>query len=165
MASVGTAAINYAAYGPRMPYRPSDLALGNDNLLSALNFIREGQMRALAVTSRERSPVLPDVPSLHEAGVTDLDATSWFGVQALARTPEPIVARMGQGMDTIVRSPDWTARMRDFAAEPPRPTPDGGTTPQVFAPFTRAEIARRVDVTRVSRMSFEQPTTGGRPDA
>jgi tripartite-type tricarboxylate transporter receptor subunit TctC len=112
-------------------------------------------MRALAVTSRERSSVLPDVPSLHEAGVADFDATSWFGVQAPARTPEPIIARMGAEIDVVVRDRDWNAKMREFAAEPPRLTSEGGTTPQAFAAFVGEEITRWAEVARVSRMTAE----------
>jgi tripartite-type tricarboxylate transporter receptor subunit TctC len=239
MASVGTAAINYAVYGARIPYKPQDLApvglvtrvanvvlaanssgitdiagllsrakaapgnlnygtagigssthacmelfqsltktqlqhvpyrgsgpmltevvagrvqLGCDNIPTALNFIRDGQMRALAVTSTGRSSVLPDVPTLGEAGVSGFDATSWFGVQAPARVPEAVIARMGAAIDAIVREPEWNARMRDFAADPPRLTAEGGTTPAAFAAFIAAEIARWAEVAQASHITVE----------
>ncbi|MCG7362512.1 tripartite tricarboxylate transporter substrate binding protein [Roseomonas sp. ACRSG] len=129
--------------------------LGCDNIPTALNFIRDGQMRALAVTSAGRSSVLPDVPTLREAGVSGFDATSWFGVQAPARTPEAVIAQMGGAIDAIVREPDWNARMRDFAADPPRLTAEGGTTPTAFAAFIAAEIARWAEVAQTSHMTVE----------
>jgi len=131
------------------------IELAMDNIPSALSFIRNGQIRALAVTSKERSSVLPDVPTMHEAGFADFDAVAWFGIQAPAATPAPIVARMGQAIDTVVRQPEWIAKMREFAAEPPRLTPEGGTTPEAFASFIRSEITRWAEVAQVSGMKVE----------
>ena len=126
-----------------------------DNIPSALPFIRSGQMRALAVTSLARAAVLPEVPTLDESGLSGFDATSWFGVQAPAATPAPIVVRLGTEIDAVVRDPDWIARLRDFAGEPPRLTPEGGTTPQAFAAFIGEEIAKWAEVARAGGIRVE----------
>lgn len=128
---------------------------GMDNIPSALPFVRGGQMRALAVTSLARAAVLPEVPTLDESGLEGFDATSWFGVQAPAATPTLIVARLGAEIDAVVRDPAWLARLRDFAAEPPRLTAEGGTTPHAFAAFVREEIAKWAAVAQAGGIRVE----------
>mgnify|MGYP002336266592 CR=1 FL=1 len=72
------------------------LEVGMDNIPSSLAFIKEGKLRAIATTGAKRSPVLPDVPTLDEAGVKGFEATAWFGVLAPAGTPRAIVERLGR---------------------------------------------------------------------
>jgi tripartite-type tricarboxylate transporter receptor subunit TctC len=64
------------------------------NISTVLALIRSGELTALAVTSRERSPFLPDVPTMQEAGVANYEMSTWIGVSTVARTPTPIVQRM-----------------------------------------------------------------------
>ena len=87
-----------------VPYKGSSPALVDliggqvqimfDNLPSALPQIKAGKLRAIAVTSLKRAPVLPDVPTISEGGLPGFEASSWFGVLAPAGTPAPIVARI-----------------------------------------------------------------------
>ncbi len=121
-----------------------------DNMPSCIGHIREGRLRALAVTSAKRSEALPDVPTLTEAGVPDFEATAWFGVQAPARTPPPIVARLGRELDAITRDPAYRRRIAELGGAPPDLTPEGGTTPEAFEAFIKAEIARWAEVVKVS---------------
>ncbi len=237
--TIGTGAINFAVYGPRMPYKPEDLAavglmvrvpnvlmvsnrvparsiaelialakanpgklnygsagvgtsphvcmelfkiqtgtdlahvpyrgsapmltelmadrldVGMDNIPSSLAFLREGRLRGLATTGARRSSVLPDLPTMQEAGVPDFEATAWFGVLAPARTPPPIIERLGRELDAIGKEPAFRARMAEFGAEPPALTPDGGSSPEAFAEFLRAEIAKWADVVRRSGARVE----------
>ena len=123
---------------------------GCDNMPSCIGHIRDGRLRALAVSGAGRSSSLPDVPTMAEAGVPDFEATAWFGVQAPARTPRPIIARLGTELDAVVRDPAYRARIAELGGEPPGLTPKGGTTPDAFEAFIRAEIGKWAEVVRVS---------------
>ncbi|MBW8269051.1 Bug family tripartite tricarboxylate transporter substrate binding protein [Caldovatus aquaticus] len=124
--------------------------VGCDNMPSCIGHIREGRLRALAVTSHVRSPALPEVPTLAESGVPDFEATAWFGLQAPARTPRPIVAKLGAAVDAVSKEPAVRAKLAELGADPPNLTPDGGTTPDAFEAFIRGEITKWAEVVRVS---------------
>lgn len=124
--------------------------VGVDNLPSAIGHIRDGRLRALAVTTRTRTPALPDVPTTAEGGLPGVEATAWFGIQVASRTPRPIVEAMGAAIDAVVKEPDTWARLADLGAMKPDLTPDGGTTPDAFAAFVREEVRRWTDIVRRS---------------
>ncbi len=124
--------------------------VGVDNLPSAIGHLRDGRLRALAVTTATRTPALPDCPTTAEEGLPGVEATAWFGVQMAARTPPAIVARMGEAIDAVVREPDTWARLADLGSMKPDLTPDGGTTPAAFAAFVRAEVTRWGEIVRRS---------------
>ncbi|TDH62840.1 tripartite tricarboxylate transporter substrate binding protein [Dankookia rubra] len=126
------------------------LEAGCDNIPSCIGHIRDGRLRALAVTGAERSPALPEVPTVAEGAVPGFEATSWFGVQGPARLPPPVVARLGEAIDAGTKDPAYRARLAELGADPPNLTPDGGTSPEAFAAFVRAEIAKWAEVVRVS---------------
>lgn len=89
-----------------------------DNLPTSLPFIKNGKLRALAVTSAERSTNLPDVPTMIEAGVPDFEAGSWFGILAPAGTPEAIVNKVDQAIQAAMASPEMQKRLIDLGAVP-----------------------------------------------
>ncbi|WP_291377185.1 MULTISPECIES: tripartite tricarboxylate transporter substrate binding protein [Achromobacter] len=89
-----------------------------DNLPTSLPFIKNGTLRALAVTSAERSTNLPDVPTMAEAGVPNFEAGSWFGVLAPAGTPAPIVNRIDQAIEKAMADPDMQKRVIELGAVP-----------------------------------------------
>ncbi|HEY8610269.1 MAG TPA: tripartite tricarboxylate transporter substrate binding protein [Roseomonas sp.] len=126
-----------------------------DNLPSVIGHIRDGRFRPLAVTTAQRTPALPDVPTTAEEGYPGVEATAWFGVQAPARTPRPIVERLGAEIDAIVKEPATKARLADLGGMMPELTPDGGTSPAAFTKFVRAEIAKWGDVVRKSGATVE----------
>lgn len=129
--------------------------VGMDNIPSAIPFIREGRIRALGVTSRARSPALPDVPTLAEAGVAGFEATAWFGILAPAATPRPVVERLGGLLNAVTKEPDFIRRMEELGAAPPGLTPDGGTTPAAFDAFLRSEQVRWAEVVTRSGARLE----------
>ena len=129
--------------------------VGMDNIPSALGFIRDNQLRALATTGAERSAVLPEVPTLDEAGVKGFEATAWFGLLAPARTPRAIIAHLGRETDAVARDPAFRARLEPAGADLPRLTPDGGTSPETFEAFLTAERTRWADVARRSGARVE----------
>jgi tripartite-type tricarboxylate transporter receptor subunit TctC len=126
-----------------------------DNLPSVIGHIRDGRLRALAVTTATRSPALPDVPTTAEAGFPDVEATAWFGVQAPARTPRPIIERLGAEIDAVTKEPETRAKVAELGGMLPGLTPDGGTSPETFEAFVRAEIAKWTEVVRRSGATVE----------
>jgi len=103
---------------------------------TALPYIKNGRLRALGLTSAARSPLLPDVPTIAEAGVPGYDSTLWNGVLAPAGTPQPIIARLHAELVKIVQSPEMTKRLAGLGAEPTT------MTPQQFSAYISSEIAR-----------------------
>ncbi len=126
-----------------------------DNLPSVIGHLQDGRLRALAVTTAMRSPVLPDVPTTAEAGFPDIQATAWFGVQVPARTPRPIIQRLGSEIDAVVKEPATRERIAALGGMMPALTPDGGTSPEAFEAFVKAEIAKWGEVVRKSGASID----------
>lgn len=124
--------------------------VGVDNLPSVIGHLREGRLRPLAVTTKERTPAMPDVPTTAEAGFPGVEATAWFGLQAPARTPRPILQRYSDELNQIIREPDMQRRIADLGGMAPALTPDGGTSPDTFEAFIRAEITKWGEVVRRS---------------
>ena len=98
--------------------------------------VKNGQVKGLAVTGQKRSPALPEVPTLLEAGVKGLEADSWYGLFAPAGTPRDIVMRLNREMIEVLKAPDVVERLRSAGNEPA-----GGTPEQLNAVY-RADIAR-----------------------
>jgi tripartite-type tricarboxylate transporter receptor subunit TctC len=129
--------------------------VGVDNLPSVIGHLREGRLRPLAVTTKERTPAMPDVPTTAEAGFPGVEATAWFGLQAPARTPAAALQRYSAELNQIIREPDMQRRIADLGGMAPALTPDGGTSPETFEAFIRAEIAKWGEVVRRSGARVE----------
>ncbi|MBR0651719.1 tripartite tricarboxylate transporter substrate binding protein [Roseomonas terrae] len=126
-----------------------------DNIPSCIGHIRDGRLRALAVTGHVRSSVLPDVPTLAETVVPGFEATAWFGMQAPARTPKAAIDRLGAEIDAISKEPMTRSKLAELGAELPNLTADGGTTPATFEAFIKAEIEKWAEVVRASGATLE----------
>jgi len=137
------------------PYRGSspallDMVAGNmdvmfDNLPSSLPHIRSGKLKALGVTSTERSAALPDVPTIEEAGnLKGYDATSWFGFVAPAGTPADVVSRIQQETAKALASPAVKEKLLAQGAIP------GGNTPAEFARMIDGELKKWALVVKAS---------------
>ncbi len=124
-----------------------DLAV--DNLPSSLAHIREGRLKALAVTTERRSSALPDVPTTREAGFPQVDAVAWFGVQAPAPTPAPILERLATEIRAVVHDPAVRERIAEQGGEPV------GNTPAEFQAYIRREIARWSEVIRRNNVAVD----------
>jgi tripartite-type tricarboxylate transporter receptor subunit TctC len=107
-----------------------------DSLATALPFIRDGKLRALAVTSRKRSTYAPDIPSLAQEGMKDFDVASWYAMWAPAGVPKEIVERLNKAITEALSLPDVRERLAALQAEA-FPT----TVTQAQA-FEREEIAK-----------------------
>jgi tripartite-type tricarboxylate transporter receptor subunit TctC len=101
---------------------------------SALPFVQSGRMRALAVTTKTRSPAAPDIPTVDESGVPGFDKAFWAGLFAPSAVPEAIVSRLNQAVVRILKNPDFQKRLTAEGAVPV------GNSPAEFDAFVRAEI-------------------------
>jgi tripartite-type tricarboxylate transporter receptor subunit TctC len=104
------------------------------NITDALPQIEAGTVRVLAVTSLERSPYLPDVPSVHETVIREFLVETWNGIMAPAKTPEPIIRRMAEVLIQMADDPETKEAMRKAGATTVK------TTPEQF----RAQIAQEM---------------------
>jgi tripartite-type tricarboxylate transporter receptor subunit TctC len=142
-----------------VPYRGSapaitDVLAGNvpvliDNLISANAHIQAGRMRALAVTTPRRAPLLPAVPTVAELGFPGFAASSWMALSAPARTPEAAIARLNAALNAALADPQVRQGMQGFGA-----IPVGGTPADLDA-FIRAEMAKWAEVVRRSGMKLD----------
>lgn len=120
------------------------------SLTTALPHIRSGKLRALAVASGKRDPVLQDVPTVAEQGFAGFSAIQWWGLCAPAKTPEPVIARLNKALNEALALPEIKARLHDMAAEP---TP---LTPLQFENFLKAEVAKWMQLVRDTHLQIEQ---------
>ena len=95
-----------------------------DNLPPQLPHIKSGKVRALAVTSLKRSPVVPDLPTLDEAGLKGYEVTAWFGLVAPAATPKPVVARLNEALNKTTQDPKVKELLESNGATVIQGTPD-----------------------------------------
>ena len=112
------------------------LQLVIDNLPVLVLHVRSGRLKALALGTRKRSVLLPEVPTMIEAGVPGYQASTAFGVLAPAGTPRAIIARLNREIVTILRAPDLIERFAGLGLEAV------GSTPEEYAGHLRAELAQ-----------------------
>lgn len=119
-----------------------------DNLATASGNIRSGKLKALAVTSAARSSVMPDVPTVAEAGVRlglqRFDIDTWFGLFGPAGLAPQVTANLNQAFVAALRSPEMKTRLASLMAEP------SPQTPQQFAAFVQAELAKYKTLVKAS---------------
>ena len=110
----------------------------------ALPHIRSGRLKLLAVASARRSPQLPDVPTVNEAGVPGFEAITWFGLLAPAKTPQQIVARLNELTVKVVRASELKSQFEIQGYDAV------GGSPEEFAAFIRAESEKYAKVVKLS---------------
>ncbi|MBS0291049.1 MAG: tripartite tricarboxylate transporter substrate binding protein [Proteobacteria bacterium] len=107
-----------------------------DNMPSAIQHVRSGKLRPIAVTTAKRSPELPDVPTIAESGVPGYEAMSWFGMFAPSGTPKPVLDKLSAALIKVLNQPDVKKKIAeqggDVVAE----------TPAQFAAFIKSETAK-----------------------
>ena len=125
------------------------LPSGFATLLPALVHVKAGKLRALAVTTQKRAPLLPDVPALAET-LPGFDVSQWNAVWAPAATPKDVLDKLSTEITRIVQSPDYKARMRDQAAEAI------GNSPSELAAFQKAEIDKYRKIAQQANIKVDQ---------
>jgi tripartite-type tricarboxylate transporter receptor subunit TctC len=132
----------------------TDLLAGQINLLittppAVVAHIRSGAVRPLAIASKTRHPMLPEVPTTSEAGVRDVELDAWFGVYAPAGTPAPIVERLAAEMEKLVTGAEFKRRAEDAG------TYATFMGPADLAAFTRSELGYWSDVIKTVGIKVE----------
>ena len=142
-----------------VPYRGAgaamtDLLSGQVNLLittppAVVSHIRNGAVKALAIASKSRHPMLPDVPTTAQAGVKDVELDAWFGIYAPAGTPEAIVKRLALEMEKLVTSAEFKRRAEESG------TYATYMGPEELDAFTRAELTYWSEVIKTVGIKVE----------
>jgi len=117
--------------------------------LTALPQVKAGRLRALAVTTAERSQSLPEVPTMREAGVPGYEFSSWYGLLGPRALPAPVVSRLNDAVNKSLQQADVRSRLAAEAAEP------AGGTPQQFAELLRQEAKRFTDLVKQSKLQVD----------
>jgi tripartite-type tricarboxylate transporter receptor subunit TctC len=112
------------------------------DLAAAIPQIKEGKVKAYGITSPERTPAMPELPTIAEAGLPGFAARGWFSVVARAGTPRPIVDRLNAILTAYLKQPAVRERLQTFAIDPLTSTPDE------LAAFIPAEIAKWAQVVK-----------------
>lgn len=102
--------------------------------------VKAGKLRAIAMTGAKRSPAIPEIPTVAEAGVPGYETGSWYGIVAPAKTPRPVIERLGREIAAITRSPEISGRLTEEAVIPI------GSSPEEFDAHIKRELARWAQV-------------------
>jgi len=142
-----------------IPYRGTSLAVADliagqvqvvfSDPVSALAHVKAGTLIALAVTSKDRSPVAPDVPTIAESGYGGFDAIAWHGIMAPAGTPKPIIDRLNAEIVKALKDPDTIKLIQAQAIQPV------GSSPEAFAAFVRQDVAMWKDVAAQAKVEVK----------
>ena len=135
-----------------IPYKGSSPALTDllggqvsvmfDLLPSSLPHIQSGKLRALAVTSAQRSALLPNLPTMAESGLAGYEVNSWFGILAPAKTPKAAVTRLNADVGKVLQSSGIREQMSEQGAEPLF------STPEEFGKVINADLAKWAQVVK-----------------
>jgi tripartite-type tricarboxylate transporter receptor subunit TctC len=135
-AKVDIVHVPYKGAGPAL----IDLLGGRVEIMFAvptiMDQVKSGQVRALAVTGPQRNPNLPEIPTVAEAGLAELEFGSWNGLHVPVGTPKPVIAKINAAAARARDLPDIRARMTDLGF-----APEGGT-PEAFGEFVQRDLAR-----------------------
>jgi tripartite-type tricarboxylate transporter receptor subunit TctC len=150
MAGLEMTHVPYKGGGPAL----ADLLGGQiqlmlENIPSTLPFVKSGKLRVLAVTSKKRSPTVPDVPTLDEAALKGYELTGWNGLFVPRGTPRAIVNQLHAETVKALAAPDVKERLAAMSAEP------GGESPEKFAVFIKAEIGKWAKIAKEAGLKVE----------
>jgi len=120
-----------------------------DNMPSILPHAKAGSLRALAVTTKERVAVVPDIPTIAESGVPGFDVFSWFGFFVPAKTPEGVIAKINADTNAALAYASVKTRFEELGADPK------GSTPAELAAFLKSEIDKWGPVIREAKIRVE----------
>ena len=122
--------------------RSGEVTWGSFNAPTVLGQIKAGKLRALAVTTKDRSAMLPDVPTMIEAGLSGFDASLYYGLVAPSGTPRPIIDKLNGVLMPYIKRPDVQDRLNALAITPLT------STPEELEKFIPAEIVKWAKVVK-----------------
>ena len=136
------------------PQAVTDVLAGHMNMMfksvaPIVGYIKTGQIRVLGIASLQRSPQLPDVPTIHESGVPGFEAVNWFGLFAPAKTPRPIINKVHGEVVKALNSPDVREKLVAMGSDPV------GSTPEEFYAHIKVELERWGKVIRDNNIRSE----------
>ncbi len=150
MADIKLVEVPYKGSGPAaLDVLAGQVPLGVVDVPAALQHIRAGKLIAYAVTSPQRLALLPEVPTVSEAGLGGYDSTGWFGVVAPAATPAAIVARLNAEINAALNDPDTRTSMRNLGVEP------APGKPEEFDAYIRSETVKWAKVIKTANIKLE----------
>ncbi len=142
-----------------IPYRGNPLAVIDvlngqvammfDFMITSLPHVKAGKLRPLAVTGNKRSPQVPDLPTVAEAGVPGYEASTWFAVMAPAGTPAEVIAKLNAEVNAVLRMQDVRERLDTLGAEPM------GGTPADVAALIRIDLPKWAEVVKAASIKIE----------
>ncbi len=152
MAEVNLTHVPYKGLGPGL----LDLMAGRLHVVfstapSAIPHIKTGRLRGLAVTTAARSIVVPQLPTVAEAGIPGYEAGSWYGIIAPAGVPRAVIARLNREITGALATPEFREQLMAAGADP------AANTPEQFAAYLKAEIVKWAKVIKLSGAKAESP--------
>jgi tripartite-type tricarboxylate transporter receptor subunit TctC len=142
--------VPYKGGGPAVAALVSgEVSVGFATMPSAINHVKSGRMRGLAVTTAKRSPAAPDLPTVSEAGLNGYEAGTWYGLLVPAATSKDTVTRLHADSMKVLTAPDVKQRLEAAGFEPI------GSTPDEFGTYIRSEVAKWTKVVRAARVRVD----------
>ncbi len=131
------------------PQAVTDVLAGHMNMMfnsvsPIVGHIKSGKIRVLGIASLQRSPQLPDVPTINESGVPGFEAVNWFGMFAPAKTPKAIITRVNAAVVKAVKTPELQAQFISLGADPV------GSSVEEFAAFVRRDLEKYARIVKIS---------------
>jgi tripartite-type tricarboxylate transporter receptor subunit TctC len=143
-----------------IPYRGTALAIPDlvsgkvhllfDSIVSGLPHVKDGKLKALAVTCRVRTPLAPEIPTMPESGLPGYEASTWFGIYGPKGLPAELTAKLNAEFNAAMKSADVRERLARLGADPAPPN-----TPAQFAALVAADSARWAQLIRERRITAE----------
>ncbi len=150
MADIKLVEVPYKGTGPAvLGVLGNQIPLAMADLPAALQQIKAGKLIAYAVTSSQRLPMLPDVPTASEAGLTGYDSTGWFGIVAPAGTPRTIITKLNAEITAALNDEQIKANMRNLGVEP------APGTPEAFDAYIRSETQKWAKVIKQANIKLD----------
>jgi tripartite-type tricarboxylate transporter receptor subunit TctC len=142
-----------------VPYKGSAPAIGDTiggqtqfmfpSLFTALPHVKSGKLRALAVAGPKRSALMPEVPTVKEAGVDGVDVQQWYGFFAPAKTPKPIIDQINKALNQVLSDPEIIKRIEDHGADVET------STPEKFGELVKTELVKWKGVVQRAKLTAE----------
>jgi len=120
-----------------------------DNIMTSLPLVKTGKLRALAVSTKQRSRVAPDIPTLDEVGVAGFDANAWFGLFAPSGTSREIINQLSLEVNEVLKDPGVSEKLLQLGAEPM------SSSPEVFSNFFKAEVNKWARVVQMAKVQID----------
>lgn len=150
MAGIDIVHVPYKGSAPaRADLLSGQVQLMFESAIGVLPFVQSGRLRALGVSGARRSPALPDVPTVSEAGVPGYEASGWLGILAPAGTPPAVVRHLNAEVNAVLGSPDVRGRLASNGADV------AGGSPEAFAAFIESEMAKWSGIVKATGLRVE----------